>query len=582
MFQPMRSCLLPNLAVIMPMMAALRVAATPTPVLEAAAPPASLRAAAIPFLHLQRGSLIESVAFSVAYQRGAPGEDCIVLVRPSPRGPEAVAVFTEGAALWVRAPGLGQFRLPGLLAGDINHRERVGPAVSAGLARRPDPGRPEAFAPIAAQLDLAAAAVDFFPSALSDVDVSIAAADGTHRRQKLRVLALDWDQRHFLWNPAVGTIEVPVPVDPVTRTPALCARRAEFPASVLFVREYLRQHPGERAQVLLDPILAEHPHRWFSRGVAVAAYTVGGRVWLHVPGGDVALETAAPADLADPGALARPGIRRYQELLRDPRAAAAAPNGLIGDTDELQRRRVHFRLQAANARPGRARGGPELLIIACGDRQYVYAPGHGAAYSGWLPPYRPLLLDGVLFAAREARQHPDERYAVLVHPPAGRLTYPPGGVNAHVFYTRRGRLWGHITEDHVGEYRVADAGAADLGDLRRLRQLCAENPAMAAAQARAVADILGADYERPGRDLPPFDARPFEPSVVLAELQAAGLTVRPVSERERADDGAIREFPSVVPAFRWAGSWYVYVDQKVFRARARGYDLDEVAPPHAR
>ncbi len=561
-------------------MAALRVAATPTPVMEADAPPAPVRAEAIPFLHLQRGSLVESVAFSVAYQRGSPGEDCIVLVRPGPRGPEAVAVFTVGAELWLRAPGLGQFRLPGLIARDINHRERVRPAVSAMLAGRPGSDRPEGFAPVAAQLDLAAAAVDFFPSALSEVDVSIAAADGTRRRQKLRVLALDWDQRHFLWNPAVGTIEVPVPVDPVTRTPALCARRAEFPASVLFVREYLRQHPEERAQVLLDPILAEHPHRWFSRGVAVAAYTVGGRVWLHVPGGDVALETAGPADLADPAALARLGIPRYQALLSGSRVAAA-PNGLIGDTDELQRRRVHFRLQADNARPGRARGGPELLIIACGDRQYVYAPGHGAAYSGWLPPYRPLLLDGILFAAQEARQHPDERYAVLVHPPAGRLTYPAGGVNAHVFYTRRGRLWGHITEDHVGEYRVADAVAADLGDLRRLRQLCADNPAMAAAQARAVADILGADYQRPGRDLPPFDARPFEPSVVLAELQAAGLTVWPVPERERADDGTIREFPSAVPAFRWAGTWYVYADRKVFRARARGYDLDEVAQPHA-
>ncbi len=578
----MRRCLLSPLAVLLSVATAWPASATPANVREAAAAPDSARAEAIPFLHLRRGSLIESVAFSIAYQRAAPGEDCILLVNVGPNGPEAVAVYTRGAELWVRAPAMGQFLLPGLVAGDINHRARVRPAVAAVLANHPRPGHPESFAPDAAQLDQAAAAVDFFPSALSDVDVSIAAADGTRRRQRLRLLVLDWNQRHFLWHPALGTFEVPVPQDPVTLAPALCARRAELPASVLFVREYLRQHPAEKAQVLLDENLTEHPLKWFARGAAVAAYTAHGRVWLHAPGADIALATAAPADFAEPAALARQGIQRYHALLRDPGpTVAASPTGLVGDTDELQRRRVHFRLQVANARPGRARGGPELLIISCGALQYVYAPGHGAAYSGWLPPYRPLLLDGILFAAHEARLHPAERYTVLVHPPTSRLTYPPGGVNAHVFYASGGHLWGHITEDHVGEYRVADATAAEVGDVRRLQALCSENPAMAAAQSRAATEALGPVYRRPARDLPPFDAGAFDPSVVLAELRAAGLPVQPVAERERADDGTIREFPSVVPAFRWAGTWYVYVDQKVFRARARGYDLDEAPSPHA-
>ncbi len=463
---------------------------------QAAAYPEEAGADRVPFLHLRRGALIESIAFSIAYLRAAPHEDCIVL--PSPAGTQigGVAVYTRRGGLFLRSVTYGAVPLPGLAAGDINHLEKILPAMRAAVAhagRRPPSAAGE---PDEAQLQKAAAAVGFFPSVLGEATLSSPDRDST-TGTRTRVLVLDWNQRHFLWNPATGVIEVPVPVDPLTRTPYLCVQQPELPGSVLFAAEYARLNPGEKAEVLIDPVMLAHPLTWLARGAVVAAYTAEGRVWLHTGTEDLPLPGAVRADFADLARLTATALARYHRFL-DERGGRAGPipAGLIGDTDELQLRRAHFRLQVANARPGRIRDHSSVLVIDCGSLQCAYAPGHGAAYSGWLPPYPALLVDGIAFAAAWRRDHPAERIVVLAHPPPSRVTYPQGGVNAHVFYTRNGELWGHIGEDHVGEYRVAGAAAAAIADRLRLVGLCAGNPALRDRLARAAADLFAGDYRR--------------------------------------------------------------------------------------
>jgi hypothetical protein len=527
----------------------------------------------IPFLHLRRGALIECIAFSAAYLRAAPGEDCIVLPSPAGQRIGGVAVYTRRGRLFLRSVTYGVVPLPGLGAADINHLEKIVPAMAEAVAHASRLADPPAPASDEAQLQLAALAVSFFPSTLGEVRLSGPAgnpADGA----RTRVLVLDWNQKHYLWNPATGVIEVPVPVDPLTQTPYLCVQQPELPGSVLFAAEYARLHPAEKAEVLIDPLMTGRPLAWLARGAVIAAYTAGEEVRLHNGAESLSLPGATRGDFADVARLTAQAMTRYHRYLEERGALPRpVPAGLAGDTDELQLKRAHFRLQVANARPGRIRDHSSVLVIDCGSLQCAYAPGHGAAYSGWLPPYPALLVDGIVFAAAWQRDHPAEQAVVLAHPPPGRLTYPQGGINAHVFYTREGELWGHIAEDHVGEYRVG-AGAAAIADQPRLVGLCTRNPAMQDRLARAAADLFAGAYRQAAARPPADEGRPFSVAMVAEQLRTAGVPCRIVRERERAEDGRVTEYPATAVIFNWAGESFVYARQKVFRARARGYDAE--------
>jgi hypothetical protein len=307
----------------------------------------------------------------------------------------------------------------------------------------------------------------------------------------------------------------------------------------------------------------------------VAAYTEGDRVGLHTGSGNLPLPEATRADFGDLAKLTAVALARYHRFLEERGdRPGPVPNGLIGDTRELQLERAHFRLQVANARPARTRRGENLLVIDCGCLQCAYAPGHGAAYSGWLPPYQALLVDGIVFAGEYLRSHPGEKAVVVAHPPAGRLTYPAGGINAHVFYTRAGVLWGHLAEDHIGEYRIEGERAAAIADRGRLVDLCSRNPSGEDALARATPVLLGDSYHQSVAGPPDFAAEAFGAQAVLAQLRAQGVPCRLAPERERAEDGRVIEYPAPAVVFRWAGEVFVYARQKVHRALARGYPPD--------
>jgi hypothetical protein len=539
---------------------------------EEASYPEEPSADRLPFLHLRRGALIESIAFSAAYLRAAPHEDCLVL--PSPDGTRlgGVAVYTKAGRLLLRSLTFGVVPLPGLVAADINHREKIIAAIAA-VPRGRRLAAADAGESDEVQLHKAAVAVSFFPSALGEA--VLAGESRGAPATKTRVLVLDWNQHHYLWNPLTGVVDVPVPINPLTHTPYLCVPEPELAGSVLFAAEYARLHPEERAEVLLDPRMTSHPRAWFARGAAVAAYTEGDRVALHTGSENLPLPEATRADFGDLAKLTAVALARYHRFLEERGdRPGPVPNGLIGDTRELQLKRTHFRLQVANARPGRTHQGENVLVIDCGCLQCVYAPGRGAAYSGWLPPYQALLVDGIVFAGEYLRAHPGEKAVVVAHPPSGRLTYPAGGINAHVFYTREGLLWGHLAEDHVGEYRIADARAAAITDRDRLLDLCFRDPSRQDALARAAPSLLGDAYHQSVAGLPAFDAAALGAEAVLAQLRAQGVPCRLVPERERAEDGRITEYPAPAVVFRWAGEAFVYARQKVYRALARGYPPD--------
>ena len=296
---------------------------------------------------------------------------------------------------------------------------------------------------------------------------------------------------------------------------------------------------------------------------------------LHTGSENLPLPEATRADFGNLARLTALAFARYHHFLEERGdRPGAVPTGLIGDTAELQLRRAHFRLQVANARPGRVRPDESVLVLDCGCLQCAYAPGRGAAYSGWLPPYQALLVDGIIFAGEYRRAHPGEQTVVLAHPPSGRLTYPQGGINAHVFYTKEGNLWGHLGEDHAGEYAISGGRAAEIEDRQRLIDLSSRNPSLQEALGRATASLLAGPYHRSGADLTAFDSAPFGAEAVLAGLRAQGVPCRLVPERERAEDGQVTEYPASAVVFRWAGELFVYARQKVFRALARGYPPD--------
>ncbi|HVW20417.1 MAG TPA: hypothetical protein VHC86_04315 [Opitutaceae bacterium] len=534
----------------------------------------------IPPLRLARGSLVDAVAFSAAYLRAAPDEDCVVLTRRRGRELLGTAVYTRGPELRARGASGQPLRLPGLAAADINRPDRMRPAL-AQLDAELAAGAAGADGAEDAQLERAASALAFFPCAAGEVVLPEERADGSIAMARRRMLALDWGGKHLLWSPATGAIAFEPPLDPLTGTPYLCAEFPELLESVRFVAEYRRAHPGERAELLVSAAAYAHSHGLARAGVALAAYSAGPGVWLHTLLGAVPLPRARPEEI-DPGpAFAE---RAFAAAARwragHPAQRALAPPRLPGDTPGLQLRRALLQLQTTEAREVAVRGLPRL-IVEWDSRQYVYAnngSGRGAGYVGWNPRYLPLLLDGLLFAADYARRFPGEKAVVVAHPPQGRISYPAGKVNAHVYYTKGAELWGHAAENHAGEYRVAGAGAADLGRPGRIEALCRSDPGFDRMLRDFNARFLAGDYLRPIGNVPAFDPAPFSPATLRARLAAAGVACALAPHRERSEDGQIREFPDEALLFRWSGALFAYAREKVYRARSLGYPETALLP----
>lgn len=556
----------------------------PAPVARAQTPPAwgeqvaswdQADAERAPSLHLSRGSLIESIGFSAAYLRAAPGEDCVVLWRR--RGTELVgaAVYTRRGALFARSPERGTFVLSGLSAEDINRPDRLRAALASGERGRPaaGPSPPEAES---AQLEQARAAVSFFPSAVVEASLPLEGSDGRVSQQTRRLLSLYWCGRQILWSPGLGALAVPLPRDPSTGSPRLCLAYPELPESLRFAAEYPRAHPEERAALVINPEVLAHPGGVARAGVAVAAYSRRGEVLLHTVWGEIPLPGARPEDLARPD-FAPGAFRAYTRRLRTlrPGESPAVPTRLVGDTPELQIRRAVFQLQTTEAREVPTRGQPRL-ILEWRSLQYGYEDNpraRGAAYLGWNPRYLPPLLDGILFAGDFHRRFPEEKVVVIAHPPAGRISYPPGKMNAHVFYTRGSELWGHIAEDHAGEYRVEGAAAGDIDRPERLLALCRSNPALDRHLKAATSRLLspGGDYHRPWERIPPFDSADFSVDGLRGRLADLGVPCAAVPHRERSEDGQVVEYPDQSLLFRFGGMLFVYAREKVYRARSFGY-----------
>jgi hypothetical protein len=523
---------------------------------------------------------VDAIAFSAAYLRAAPDEDCVVLTRRSGRELFGTAVYTCGAELRARGAAGQAVPLPGLAPGDLNRPDRLQAAL-AGVEGALAAGGAAPAEPEEAQLARAAEAVAFFPSAVGEVALPEERADGAITMARRRMLALDWDGKHILWSPSTGAVAFELPRDPLTGTPYVCAEFSELLESVRFVAEYRRAHPQERAELLVSAPAYAHSHGLARTGVALAAYSAGPEVWLHTLRGPVPLPGVRPEEI-DSGAAfsARAFAAAARWRAADAGRPLAAPPRLVGDTPGLQLRRALFQLQTTEAREVAVRG-ETRLIVEWDSRQFVYvnnASGHGAGYVGWNPRYLPLLLEGLLFAADYQRRFPGEKAVVVAHPPRGRLSYPAGKVNAHVYFTRGRELWGHVAENHAGDYRVAGGTAADLGRPGRIEALCRSDPGLDRLLRDFNARFLAGDYLQPAGKNPPFDPAPFSTAALRDRLAASGVACALAPHRERAEDGAIREYPDEALLFRWSGELFAYAREKVYRARSLGYAMAPTLP----
>lgn len=165
------------------------------------------------------------------------------------------------------------------------------------------------------------------PVALSAV--TMPDADG--KPVSFQALVFDWEGVHYVYEPDRGTEGLPLPADPVIGRPYLCVRGGGLMECAYFCAAYLRLHPKEHVVVLPgDP--------------AAIAYTANGAIGIFGLAKGPFMTRPLGADgvariLAHPASLLR---------LRDSLAAKVTqpiPGGLLGDTPDMQMRRVFLAFQ---------------------------------------------------------------------------------------------------------------------------------------------------------------------------------------------------------------------------------------------
>ena len=173
------------------------------------------------------------------------------------------------------------------------------------------------------------ARVGLIPVALTHV--TFQGADG--KPDGYQALIFDWDNKHYLYNPDRGTQALPLPVNPVTNLPYLVARNGGMLECAYFCTTYLAAHPGEKVLLLPGTPTAVA----FTEKGTIGIFGLALGPFHTKPLGEAGVARV----LASPGSLVR---------LRDKLAAGVQqpiPSEMLGDTTDLQMRRVFLAFQAA-------------------------------------------------------------------------------------------------------------------------------------------------------------------------------------------------------------------------------------------
>jgi hypothetical protein len=460
------------------------------------APPAQKPFAGDVFLGLENGSLVESVYFGNVWKKLHPDETVVIIFTSPSTGTDsehapvtAVTLYTINGAVRAHTIDYGKVRLNSLEPDDlrkhpIHCRDEYFKAI-AELNPNPTPlvGTRDEQVQRAFDALHNPKKISFFPVAVA----KMAGLSG-------RCLVFDWNDTHYVWKPSIGAIRIDSPKDPVTGRPLLCVKHSDLVEALIFVTDFKKLHPYEKAGLLFGPNKAGSD----SIGLAAAAYTLNGAV--HVRGyyfGDQILDknphSFSPDDLA---ALAKmyenllvntvtdfyekthsyePPPDSYWSHVYD-ELPSVFPQSLPGDTDEMQQNRVYQRAKeaglpceiASNDTRGR------LVIMHWLSQRFSYAGTCNYYYGDWdatdlaqlnsaeefLALDHASLIESIHFRAVWTKVHPTEDAIVLVTSPGPRKDgkYPP--VTAVTAYTNNGKVWAHSTDYGRVELRALDP--ADL------------------------------------------------------------------------------------------------------------------------
>jgi hypothetical protein len=577
------------------------------------------------FLGLKNGSLIESIYFRNAWLKDHIGDDAIILVT-SPDGKDghyppvtAVTVYTSGGRVWAHSTDYGPVSLDTLKPDDLlrnaSHCLDEYLKTVAKLPLKPVPvigGSDE-------QVQHAFDAVHdpeimpYFPVALADIPGKVKKPDGTLEKTTFKCLVFDWNDAHYVWRPSMGAHREDPPIEPLTGRPLLCVKHSDLVESLIFVHDYQKAHPEEKAALLYAP--EDIDTYYFSGGLAATVFTVKGHVYIR--GYFSAIFEAknpkrpyTPADLDNPQALADL-YSNYRDFLgtsiflkyfgkdhpfdETPDTMAEVyntlpsvfPQSLPGDSAEMQENRILQRATeagiACEINPHSSMG--RVVMLYSQSQRFYYTGNYqqtgeatGSSYGPWDPNIREGLIDAILFAHDFKPAQPGDKVVVLPYREPGLWDI----INAVAVYMRSGNVYAH--SPIIGEVAIPSASPSNLNNPQEYPALglTATKTVHSAEQAQNTNDkhdlMKRLDQElqvwvhandhpddalththvyymflRPG-DMSQVDAPP-----VYKTLKAAGIDCQfyPTTA-EREPDGKITEYALPSLGFIFQGIRYTY------------------------
>jgi hypothetical protein len=259
-------------------------------------------------------------------------------------------------------------------------------------------------------------------------------------------------------------------IDPLTGTPYIAVHNPSIVESAIFMIEFKRAHPSERALFLTGEIRDAQANT-FDPAVA---FTWKGTVYFHdYCFGDVPIPGLSPEQVSE-GYMSRLH-KAYVKLLTYyfikscaqmhityPMPAETAyymgandtfphllPNELPGDNGEIQAKRVETRLKKLGLTTAKAhfnvsgtdKYGKSVTVDTVtfnfGDFTYGWQP-RGCAYLGLASKtYLPGMLDSIIFSIDYQKAHPTEKVFCFLHQAAD------GHIAATTVFTKNGQLWFH-------------------------------------------------------------------------------------------------------------------------------------------
>jgi hypothetical protein len=576
------------------------------------------------FLGLKNGSLIESIYFRNVWIGSHPDEDAIVLVT-SADGKDgkyppvtAVTVYSNNGNVWAHSTDYGPVPLGALkpddLKGNAAHCLDVYLKTVAKLPLKPKPVVGTSDEQVQRAFDAVhdPELMPYFPVAIADVPGTVKNPDGTLQGTTFKCLVFDWNDAHYLWRPSMGAHREDPPIEPLTGRPLLCVKHSDLVEALIFVHDYQKAHPEEKAVLLYAPYTIDaNPS---TSDWAAAAYTVKGVVYIRscfatdFPA-DGRTHPCAPADLDKPQALATL-FQQYKEFIilsvfdkiyqkshpgeAPPENSASAyydtlpsvfPQSLPWDTAEMQENRVFQRAVEAgipcDINPGKIWGRRVHLHWRLQRFSYTSSSkdtGKPESYFNGVsnPNEMNRLIDAILFAQNFKPEHPGDTVVVLPYRQPGLWEI----VQAVAVYAREGKVWVH--NPICGETCILDANPEDLSDPKKFDALrVAANNAIRdieKAKSDQISSALGMqlDLELDG-DVSlqnneagtcrrifeiltrPGDMSNVEVTSVCKTLKSAGIDCKfSTTTTERGPDGKLSDYALPSLGFTFQGVRYTY------------------------